>query len=131
MAAMLRFTQTEIDLLASTADALTAYTGKPVIAEIVADADAGFEWVLMAMPLKPAEDIQEQHASVQVGGPGARFAGSCGGLDLSDGRQLDCRLLWGIQLSDLQGVRFIKVDASGDESAWSDDLASMLPFAIT
>lgn len=127
---VLEFTSAEADLLGRTADALSAWTGKPVLAEIISETDAGYEWVLFAVPLQPGESAPEDQATVQVGGPQARFVGSRGGLDLADGQMLDCALLWAIQLSDEEGVRFIKVDAQGEEAAWSPDLLSLLPFNL-
>src|SRR5690606_16500395 len=69
--------------------------------------------------------------TVQIGGPGARIMGNKGGLQLEDGDVYECQYLWAIQLSDLEGVRFIKVDEEGEEVAWSDDLSNVLPFALT
>ncbi len=125
----LAFTPAEADLLGRTADALCAYLGKPVIAEIVTEPDEGYEWAMFALPLGPKdEDGDAPH--VQAGGPGARFLGNCGGLDLSDGQAVDCEFLWAVQLSDLEGVRYIKVDAQGEEVAWTDTLTDLLPFGL-
>lgn len=126
----LTFTAEELDMLGRTADALSAYMGKPVLAEVIDADETGFEWVLFAIPLETGEDIGEQVA-VQVGGAGARIIGNKGGLKITDGDIYQCRYLWAIQLSDIEGVRFIKVDDEGDEVAWSDDLNSMLPFALS
>ncbi|MFV0282266.1 MAG: hypothetical protein ACK5JE_00540 [Castellaniella sp.] len=125
----LAFTPTETDLLGRTADALCAYLGKPVIAEIVSEPEDGYEWALFALPLGPAGEADDR-PRVQAGGPGARFLGNTGGLDLSDGQALDCEFLWAIQLSDLEGVRYIKVDAQGEEVAWTDTLTDLLPFEL-
>ncbi len=130
MSLTLTFTTAEAELLGRTADALCAYMGKPVIAEIVTEPDEGFEWALFAIPLAP-EDEADDRTPVQTGGPGARFVGNCGGLDLTDGQILDCEFLWAIQLSDLEGARFVKVDASGEEAGWTDELAELLPFALS
>ncbi|WP_322999334.1 hypothetical protein [Castellaniella sp.] len=127
---MLTFTAAEADLLGRTADALCAYMGKPVIAEIVTEPEEGFEWALFALPLSPGEETDgRQH--VQAGGPGARFLGNGGGLDLSDGQPIDCEFLWAIQLSELEGCRYIKVDGQGEEAGWSDTLSELLPFELT
>ncbi|MFA5597410.1 MAG: hypothetical protein WDA26_07575, partial [Pusillimonas sp.] len=48
-----------------------------------------------------------------------------------DGDIYDCEYLWAIQLSDLEGVRFIKVDHDGEEVAWSDDIGGILPFELS
>lgn len=126
---LLTFTAAEAGLLGRTADALCAYMGKPVIAEIITETDAGFEWALFALPLGP--DDKDDCTRVQAGGPGARFVGNSGGLDLSDGEALDCEFLWAIQLSELTDSRCIKLDASGEETGWSDDLAELLPFQLS
>ena len=123
------FTSDELEMLGRTADALSAYMGKPVLAEVVNADETGFEWVLFAVPLETNEDIQEL-VTVQLGGPGSRIIGNKGGLDIAEGEVYQCRYLWAIQLSDIEGVRFIKVDDEGDEVAWSDDLSTMLPFAL-
>lgn len=123
------FTTEELDMLGRTADALSAYMGKPVLAEIVDGADTGFEWALFAIPLETNDDAGDL-ITVQVGGPGARIIGNRGGLQIKEGELYQCQYLWAIQLSDIEGVRFIKIDDEGEEVAWSDDLASMLPFAL-
>lgn len=124
------FTAEELDMLGRTADALTAYMGKPVLAEIIDADETGFEWVLFAVPLETNEDDREM-VIVQIGGPGARIIGHKGGLQIDDGETYQCQYLWAIQLSDIEGVRFIKLDDEGDEVAWSDDLSSILPFALS
>lgn len=125
----LAFTPAEADLLGRTADALCAYMGRPVVAEIVPEAEEGYEWVLFALPLAP-QDEDGDVPRIQAGGPGARFVGNCGGLDLSDGQPVDCEFLWAVQLSDLEGVRYIKVDAQGEEIGWTDTLTDLLPFDL-
>jgi hypothetical protein len=122
------FTAEELDLLGRTADALSAYMGKPVLAEVVDASETGFEWVIFAIPLDVADN--DDKVIVQVGGAGARILGNRGGLDPSDDIY-DCEYLWAVQLSDIEGVRFIKVDQDGEEIAWSDDLHSVLPFALS
>ncbi len=126
----LAFTSDELDTLGHTADALSAYLGKPVLAEVIDAVETGFEWVIFAIPLENGEDTSEI-TTVQVGGPGSRLIGSRGGLSLEDGEIYACRYLWAIQLSDIEGVRFIKIDDEGEEVAWSDELANILPFALT
>jgi hypothetical protein len=125
----LAFTPDETALLGRTADALCAYLGKPVIAEIVAEPKEGFEWVLFAIPLDPS-DADEDIAHVQAGGPDARILGSQGGLNFSSGNSLDCKFLWAIQLSDQKDARFVKVDAQGEEVGWSETLQDLLPFGL-
>lgn len=127
--APLRFTRDEIDLLGRTADAMSAWMGKPVLAEVIDSAETGFEWVLFAVPLLPEQDPSEA-VVVQVGGPGARVIGNRGGLAMVDGEHYLCEYLWAVQLSDLPGVRYIKVDQEGDEIAWVDNLREILPFDV-
>ncbi len=129
MTLSLALTPAEADLLGRTADALCAYLGKPVIAEIVAEPDEGYEWALFALPLGPKDEDGDK-PRVQAGGAGARLLGNCGGLDLSDGQAVDCEFLWAIQLSSLEGVRYIKVDTQGEEVAWTDTLTDLLPFDL-
>ncbi len=123
------FTADELDLIGRTADALSAYMGKPVLAEVVDADETGFEWVLFAVPLD-VEDKADDLVIVQVGGPDSRIIGNQGGLVIADGDVFDCEYLWAIQLSDLEGVRFIKVDQEGEEIAWSESLRDVLPFVM-
>ena len=125
----LTFTAEELDLLGRTADALSAYMGKPVLAEVIDAQETGFEWVLFAVPLG-TEDTEDDKVVVQVGGSNARILGNQGGLAVGEGEVYDCEYLWAIQLSDLEGVRYIKVDQQGDEVAWSDELRNILPFML-
>ncbi len=125
----LTFTADELDLLGRTADALSAYMGKPVLAEVIDAEETGFEWVLFAVPLG-TDDPEDDITLVQIGGTGARILGNQGGLSFADGDAYDCEYLWAIQLSDLEGVRYIKVDQQGEEVAWSDELRNILPFAL-
>lgn len=124
------FTADELDLLGRTADALSAYMGKPVLAEVIDAEETGFEWVIFAVPLD-VQDNPDDHVVVQVGGAEARFLGNTGGMTIRDGDAFDCEYLWAIQLSDLEGVRYIKVDQDGDEVAWTDTLQEILPFIMT
>src|SRR5690606_16848666 len=68
------FTADELDLLGRTADALSAYMGKPVLAEIMDAEETGFEWVIFAVPLD-VQDNPDDHVVVQIGGADARFVG--------------------------------------------------------
>lgn len=124
-----RFTADELDLLGRTADALSAYMGKPVLAEVMDAGETGFEWVLFAVPLG-ADEAAEDLTVVQVGGAGARLLGNKGGLELDADDVYDCEYLWAIQLSTQEGVRFIKVDRNGDDVAWTDNLREILPFDL-
>lgn len=123
------FTADELDLLGRTADALSAYMGKPVLAEVMDAEETGFEWVIFAVPLDVQDDPSDL-VVVQIGGEGARIIGNQGGMKIAEGDVFDCEYLWAIQLSDLEGVRFIKVDHEGDEVAWADRLTDILPFVM-
>jgi hypothetical protein len=123
------FSKDELDLLGRTADALSAYMGKPVLAEVVDAAETGFEYALFAIPLQSA-DSAEDKTMVQIGGGKARLLGAKGGLSLEKGDVLSCELLWAIQLSDLDGIRAIKVDDKGEEVAWAQAVEEILPFAM-
>lgn len=125
----LTFTPDEADLLGRTADALSAYMGKPVLAEILDADQLGSECAIFAIPLA-TDDTDDDHILVQLGGAAARLLGNKGGLVIADGEVFDCEYLWAIQLSDLDGVRYIKVDQEGEEVAWSDDLGEILPFVM-
>ena len=125
----LTFTDEEIDYLGRTADALSAYVGKPVLAEIIDADETGFEWVVFGIPLDVGDDA-DNHVIVAIGGQNARIVGNKGGMDIKD-EVYDCEYLWAIQLSDLEGVRFIKVDHEGEEVAWSDDIGGILPFELS
>ncbi len=127
---LLLFTQQEIDLIGQTADAMSAYMGKPVLAEIMDADDTGAEWVAFAIPLGVDEDVDEDSTVlIQMGGPGARFAGNRGGLLVGDD-VYNCECLWIIQLSDDDAGRYVKVDPLSQDYTSSDDLHELLPFAV-
>ncbi|NYT80424.1 hypothetical protein H0A70_02775 [Alcaligenaceae bacterium] len=123
------FTADELDLLGRTADALSAYMGKPVLAEVMDAEETGFEWVIFAVPLDEQDDPSD-FVVVQIGGPEARIIGNKGGMTIAADDVFDCEYLWAIQLSDLEGVRYIKVDQEGDEVAWADTLQDIVPFVM-
>jgi len=128
MPSLLSFTDAELDTLAQTADAMTAQLGKPVLAEIIAEDEIGAECVLFALPLQPGE-ADDDIVKVVLGGEHARFIGNCGGLVLGEDA-LECALLWAVQLSSLPGVRFIKLDETGEEIAWGTEVADILPLTL-
>jgi len=127
-ASLSQFSADELEMLAKTADALSAYLGQAVLAEISLT-DEGMEYATFGMPIDEQNDIEDQ-PHVQLGGPGARLVGSRGGLSPTDTDPYDCLYLWVILINTKEGERFIKLDQDGEESAWSDDLADMLPFAL-
>jgi len=128
-ASLTHFSSQELEMLAKTADALSAYLGKPVLAEVILG-DEGTEWVSFGIPVdQDAKDDEQPH--VQLGGPQARLLGNRGGLSPTDNDSYDCLYLWAIQITLAEGERFVKLDQSGEETAWSDDLLEVLPFALT
>ena len=129
--ATLRFTPAELDMLAKTADAMTAYLGRPVLAEVDTNED-GEEWVTFGSTLdeKDRSAADEERLHVQLGGKDARLLGQSGGLPES-ADAYDCLYILAIQLSATEGERFVKIDSDGEESAWSDDLVEVLPFSLT
>ena len=128
---VLVFTQEEIDLIGHTADAMSAYMGKPVLAEIMDADDTGAEWVAFGIPLDVHAEIDEDATVViQLGGVGARFAGARGGLEVNDD-VYSCECLWIIQLSDDEDARYVKVDPLNQEYVGGNDLRELLPFNVS
>jgi hypothetical protein len=115
-------------MLAKTADALSAYLGKPVLAQ-VSQTDSGAEWVAFGVPIE-ANASKDDHTHVQLGGADARLLGNRGGLPVNDVEFYDCVYLWAIEITTGEGERFVKLDDEGEESAWSDDLVDVLPFGL-
>ncbi len=83
------------------------------------------------MPVDENAKPDDEQTHVQLGGPGARLLGNRGGLPPSDDDSYDCLYLWAIEISLNEGERFVKLDQDGEESAWSDSLEDVLPFALT
>src|SRR5690606_14237158 len=103
-ASLTHFSAQELDMLAKTADALSAYLGKPILAEVVLG-DEGTEWVSFGMPVdQNAPDDEQPH--VQLGGPQSRLLGNRGGLNPTDRDTYDCLYLWAIQITLAEGERF-------------------------
>lgn len=128
---VLEFTREEIDLIGDTADAMSAYMGKPVLAEIMGAEDTGAEWVAFGIPLDVDDEIDEDAmVVVQLGGPQARYAGNRGGLGADDD-VYSCECLWIIQLSDDEAGRYVKVDPLNQEYDASNDLRELLPFNVS
>ena len=127
---MLTFTDHELELLGKTADALSAYMGKPVLAEVDVSED-GFEWVMFGIPLDINDEAEDEEiVQIQMGGPSARLLGNAGGLEDGQREVYACEFLWGIQLTDQENIRFIRIDYTGEEVQWTETLEEMLPFAI-
>lgn len=124
------FNKDESELLGHTADAISAWMGKPVLAQIIDATETGFEWVIFAIPLLPKQSTTDL-TTVNLGGKNARIIGNSGGLILKQQDEYVCEFLWAIQLSDIEGVRYIKIGPDGEEIAWANNLREMLPFDVS
>jgi len=122
------FSETDIELLAKTADAMSAYAGKPVLAEI--GSTEGVPWAVFGVPLGTDEDVDDDTVVWQMGGEGARLLGNAGGLAPAPDDVYACRLLWAIQITETEGEHFIKLDDQSEVIDWSDELADLLPFGV-
>ena len=123
------FTDHEIALLKKTADALTAYLGKPVIAEIDTTED-GLEWVAFGVPLDIADENPDDIVTLEMGGPGARLISESSDLENPEEEVYACEFLWGIQITDIENARFVRIDFEGEEVEWADDIEELLPFGM-
>jgi len=124
-----RFSAAELDMLSKTADALSAYLGKAVLAE-VGVSDEGFEWVTFGLILNVGEQADAEAIHVQMGGAGARLLGNRIGFPENDETVYDCLYLWAVEISDSPDERYVKLDQTGEPAAWSDTLVEVLPFAL-
>lgn len=122
------FSEAEIELLAKTADAMSAYSGKPVLAET--GTTEGVSWAVFGVPLGTDEEVDDETVVWQMGGAGVRLLGNAGGLAPGADDVYACRLLWAIQITETEGERFIKLDDQSEVIDWSDELADLLPFGI-
>lgn len=124
------FSADDLLLLERTADALSAWWGKPVMAEH--GQTEGVPWAVFGLPMAndaPEEDAEE-FAVWQMGGAGALSLGNAGGLAPAPDDVHDCRLLWAIQVGTEPGERYVRLDATGQVEAWSDSLVELLPFQV-
>lgn len=126
----LTFTTEELELLIKTVDALSAYMGKPVLAEIDTSED-GYEWIAFGVPLDTQEEPDSEAVIMQMGGPKARLVGQTASLDDFNKAIYDCEFLWGIQITDDKYLRYVRIDHEGDEVEWSEDLITLLPFGMS
>lgn len=122
------FSSSEIELLAKTVEALSAYMGKPVLAEIDVT-EEGYEWIAFATPLEVGKEIDEDAVIMQMGGPAARLVGASALMEDFNQSVYECEFLWGIQIGE-PPLRFTRIDYQGDEVDWSEDLAMLLPFGL-
>ncbi|PJX25989.1 hypothetical protein CAP48_08170 [Advenella sp. S44] len=123
------FTEHEIALLKKTAVSLTAYLGKPVIAEIDTTED-GLEWVAFGVPLDIADENPDDIVTLDMGGPGSRLVSESSDLENPEEEVYACEFLWGIQITDIENARFVRIDFEGEEVEWADDIEELLPFGM-
>jgi len=125
--AELTFSETELAMLGKTSDALTAYMGAAVLAE-VGETD-GVQWVIFARALDQNEPASEDMIHVQMGGPGTRVLGQCGGLE-TDKVVYDCEFMWAIEITPETHDRFVRLDPEGEVFDSAPELAMLLPFTL-
>lgn len=123
----LKFTESEIRMLGDTADALSAYMGAAVLAEIGHTDDA--QWVIVARALDERVEPTEDTVHVQMGGPGSVVLGQRGGL-ATDQTSYDCEFLWAIEITDDPEERFVRLTPEGEVFDAAPDLAQLLPFSL-
>lgn len=123
----LKFTDSELEMLGRTADALSAYMGCVVLAEISASEDA--EWVIFGRAIGLDEEVSEDVLHVQMGGPGSRVLGQQGGLEAT-AQTLDCEFLWAIEITDDPDERYVRLDHEGEVFDSASDLVTLLPFSL-
>lgn len=123
----LHFTAAELLMLGQTADALSAYMGCVVLAEVGRNEDT--EWVIFARAIGQDEEVGSDVLHVQMGGPNARVLGQQGGLDAAD-QQLDCEFLWAVEITDDPDERFVRLNQDGEVFDAASDLAELLPFSL-
>lgn len=121
------FTSTELNTLGKTADALTAYMGTAILAE-VGETD-GAQWVIFARALAQDEAPGDDIVHVQMGGPGTHIVGQGGGLE-TDKVVYDCAFLWAIEITDDEDERFVRLDPEGEVFDAAPELAMLLPFNV-
>lgn len=123
----LTFSDDELAMLGKTADALSAYMGAAVLAEV--GSTDGADWVIFGRALGEADEAEDDTVRVQMGGAESRVLGECGGLEI-DVESYDCAFLWAIQMTDDPLDRFVRLDQEGEVFESASTLAELLPFAL-
>ncbi len=123
----LAFSASELTMLGKTSDALTAYMGTAILAE-VGETD-GAQWVIFGRALDQEEAIGADIVHVQMGGPGTKVLGQRGGLE-TDKSAYDCAFLWAIEITPDEEERFIRLDPQGEVFDTAPELAMLLPFTL-
>uniref|UniRef100_UPI0040489111 hypothetical protein n=1 Tax=Orrella sp. TaxID=1921583 RepID=UPI0040489111 len=123
----LTFSDAELAMLGKTADALSAYMGAAVLAEV--GSTDGADWVIFGRALGEDDAAEDDMLHVQIGGAESRVLGECGGLDVIL-ESYDCAFLWAIQITDDPLDRFVRLDQDGEVFEAATTLAELLPFAL-
>ena len=123
----LAFSDSELAMLGKTADALTAYMGTAILAEVGQTDDA--QWVIFARALDQDETAGDDIVHVQMGGPGTTVLGQRGGLQ-TDKITYDCAFLWAIEITPDEDERFVRLDPEGEVFDVAPELAMLLPFTL-
>lgn len=123
----LTFSDAELAMLGKTADALSAYMGAAVLAEV--GCTDGADWVIFGRALGEDDTVETDTVRVQIGGAESRVLGERGGLDV-EVEIYDCAFLWAIQMTDDPLDRFVRLDQEGEVFEAATTLAELLPFAL-
>lgn len=123
----LKFTEHELEMLGQTADALSAYMGCVVLAEV--GINEFTEWVIFARAIGQDETPGEDVLHVQIGGSGSRILGQKGGLDAT-AETLDCEFLWAVEITEDPDERYVRLNQDGEVFDSANDLATLLPFSL-
>lgn len=123
------FTDTDLLLLERSADAMSAFMGRPVLAEV--GRTDGVAWVVFGVALGTDDTPAEDEVIWRMGGEDTRALGNSGGLAPAPDDYYECRLLWVIQVTPEVGERYLKLDARGEVFDWSDRLPDLLPFGTS
>lgn len=121
------FSDTELSMLGKTADALSAYMGAAVLAEVGNTDDA--DWVIFGRALSDETAPEDDTVHVQIGGPGSNVLGQKGGLDVET-NTYDCAFLWAIQITDDPEERYVRLDQEGEVFEAASQLVELLPFNL-
>lgn len=124
---VLAFSPTELTMLGKTADALTAYMGTAILAEV--GETEGAQWVIFGRALAQDEPAGDDIVHVQMGGPDTQVLGQGGGLDTHQ-VVYDCAFLWAIEITDDPEERFVRLDPEGEVFDAAPELTMLLPFHI-
>ncbi len=123
----LTFSDAELAMLGKTADALSAYMGAAVLAE-VGNTD-GADWVIFGRVLGEDDAVEDNTVHVQIGGAESQVLGERGGLEVAV-ESYDCAFLWAIQITDDPLDRFVRLDQAGEVFEAATTLSELLPFAL-